>query len=103
MRGGLGLGDVLGCLFLGQPEQLLDPRAKTGQGGLLDLLHLPVSVGELPLQGLSGFLVPARLVLQLLQALIDLVRVIPSHDTGEVGRVIKIVAELSIDVGLHVA
>jgi hypothetical protein len=47
----------------------------------------------------------AEIAVDLLQVLVYLMRVVPTHDPGEVAlrSFLEEVAELSIDVGLHVA
>ncbi len=104
---GLGPGrlDQFGGLFLGQPEQLLDPRAQAGVGGAFLLLELPVSLSQLPVHRLDLILVLAHLPLKLGEMLVDLLGVVAAHHLGELARlaVFKEIGELSVNVGLHVA
>jgi len=55
--------------------------------------------------GLGLVAVLAEITVDLLQVLVDLMRVVATHDPGEVAlrSFLEEVAELSIDVGLHVA
>ena len=102
---GPGLLQDLGGLLLGEPEQLLDARAEAGVGGPLLLLDLAVRVGQLPVQRLDLLPVLAQFAVDLLEVLVDLVRVVAAHDPREVALrgLLEEVAELGIDVGLHVA
>ena len=62
-------------------------------------------VGELPVQRLDLIPVLAQFAVDLLEMLVDLVRVVSAHDPREVALrgLLEEVAELGIDVGLHVA
>ena len=97
--------DQFGGLFLGQPEQLLNPCAQAGVGGSLLLLELPVSLGQLPVHRLDLILMLAQLSLKLGEMLVDLLRVVAAHHLGELARlaVFKEISELCVNVGLHVA
>lgn len=97
--------DELGGLLLGQPQQLLDAGAETGVGGTFLLLQLPMGVRQLPLQGLGLLAGLPHLVVERLDVLVDLVPVVAAKHHVELarGRVFKEVAELGVDVGLHVA
>ena len=63
------------------------------------------ALGELSLEGLIVLLVLAHLGVQSLEVLMDLRVVVSAHDPRELGHGVldKEVAELSVDVGLHVA
>ena len=62
-------------------------------------------IGQLPVQSLHLVTVLTQLAVDLLQVLVDLVRVITSHDPGEVALrgFLEEIAELSVNIGLHVA
>ena len=102
---GPGLLHYLGGLLLSEPQQLLDPGAQAGVGRPLLFLKLAVRVGEFLLQRLGLVPVLAEVGIHLLQVLVDLMRVVATHDPGKVAlrSFLEEVAELSIDVGLHVA
>jgi hypothetical protein len=82
--GRAGLLDDLSGLLLGEPEQLLNPGAQPGIRRALLFLELPVCVSELLLQRLGLVPVLPEVAVNLLQVLIDLMRVVTTHDPGEV-------------------
>jgi len=98
-----GFLHYLGGLFLGEPQKLLNTRTQSGVGGPFLLLKLAVRVGELLLEGLGLIPVLAKVGVDPLQVLIDLMRVVTTHDPGKVAlrSFLEEVAELCIDVGLH--
>ena len=105
VRRGPRLTDDLGGLLLGEPEQLLDPRAEPGIGGALLLPDLPVCVGQFLLQRLDLVPVLTDFGVELLEYLVNLVLVVPAHDLGEVAGwcVFEEVAELGVNFRLHLA
>ena len=64
-----------------------------------------MSIGQFPVQCLHLVPVLAQLAVDLLQVLIHLVRVVTPHDPREVALrgFLEEIAELSINIGLHVA
>jgi hypothetical protein len=82
--GRAGLLDDLSGLLLGEPEQLLNPGAQPGVRRTLLFLELPVCVGKFLLQSLGLVPVLPQIAVNLLQVLVDLMRVITPHDPGEV-------------------
>ena len=103
----VGLGprglDQLGGLLLGQPQQLLDARAKPGIGRPFLLLDLPLRVVQVAARGDRVFLVAAHLVGERADVLVDLVRIVAAHHLGEVARrgLFEEAGQLSVNVRLH--
>jgi hypothetical protein len=68
----LGLAAVIVGLLLGEPEDLLDPGAQTGEGGSVVLLELLVGVGELLLERVEALLGLAEPTLRVVHPLLGL-------------------------------
>jgi hypothetical protein len=68
-------------------------------------LNLPVRVVQIAPCGDRVFLVPANFGGELPDVLVDLVRIVPAHNLGEVARrsLFKEAGQLSVNVRLHVA
>ena len=92
-------------MLLGEPQQLLNPCAEAGVGWAFLLLDLTVRLRELALHCLHLLAVLAKLSLELLDVRIDLAPVIAPEHRVELtwGCFLEEIAQLGVDVGLHVA
>ena len=98
--------DHLGCLFLGKPQQLLDPGAEAGIGGSFLLVELAVGFGQVPLHGLGLLAVLPNFGFDLPDVLVDLVTVIAPHCRHELTRrgfFEEVGQQGGVGVWLHVA
>ena len=97
--------DHLGCLFLGKPQQLLDPGAEAGIGGSFPLVEPAAGFGQVPLHGLGLLAVLPHFGFDLPDVLVDLMTVVAPHRRHEVTRLgfLEGIIQLSVNIRLHVA
>src|SRR5262249_18349843 len=90
-------------LLLGEAQQLLDARAKTGIGRPFLLLDLPLRFLQVATRAERVLLVPADLVSERADMLVDLVRIVAAHDLGEVARwgLFEEAGQLGVNIRLH--